>query len=94
MGDVILLRHGQTQWSRVGRHTGRTDLPLTPEGERDAAALAPALAERAVRAVFTSPAARAVRTAELAGLTVLHLDKDFDVIAQVTGQPTERLTMP
>jgi hypothetical protein len=31
---------------------------------------------------------------ELAGLTVLHLDKDFDVIAQVTGQPTERLTMP
>jgi probable phosphoglycerate mutase len=68
MGDVILLRHGQTAWSRAGKHTGRTDLPLTAEGERAAAALAPALAPLTVRAVFTSPATRAVRTAELAGL--------------------------
>jgi broad specificity phosphatase PhoE len=69
MGDLILLRHGQTEWSLVGRHTGRTDIPLTPRGEASAAALAPMLARRKVIAVFTSPARRAVRTAELAGLT-------------------------
>jgi broad specificity phosphatase PhoE len=68
MGDVILLRHGETEWSRDGRHTGRTDVPLTPAGEAAARALAPALAARPVAAVFTSPAQRAVRTAELAGL--------------------------
>ncbi len=68
MGELILLRHGQTEWSKAGRHTGRTDIPLTPEGEEAAKALAPALAARQVRAAFTSPAQRAVRTAELAGL--------------------------
>ncbi len=69
MGDLILLRHGETEWSRARRHTGRTDLPLTPAGEAAAAALAPAQAALNVRAAFTSPARRAVRTAELAGLT-------------------------
>src|SRR5580658_6303540 len=68
MGELIVLRHGETEWSRSGRHTGRTDIPLTERGEQ-----APALARRArehgpVVAVFTSPAGRAVRTAELAGL--------------------------
>lgn len=78
MGDLILLRHGQTEWSRAGKHTGRTDLPLTAAGERAAAALAPALASRAVpAAVFTSPATRAVRTAELAGLTDAKQDSDL-----------------
>jgi broad specificity phosphatase PhoE len=77
MGEVILLRHGQTEWSRAGKHTGRTDLPLTASGERAAAALAPALASRPVRAVFTSPATRAVRTAELAGLTGPKQDPDL-----------------
>lgn len=69
MGDLILLRHGETEWSRAGQHTGRTDVPLTAAGEAAAAALAPALAARTFAAVFTSPARRAVRTAELAGLT-------------------------
>src|SRR5579859_7119035 len=69
MGELILVRHGETEWSRAGRHTGRTDLPLTAAGEAAAAALAPALAARPIRAVFTSPAQRAVRTASLAGLT-------------------------
>jgi broad specificity phosphatase PhoE len=69
MGELILLRHGETEWSRSGRHTGRTDIPLTKRGEEAAAALAPALARRSIGAVFTSPASRAVRTAELAGLT-------------------------
>ena len=68
MGELIVLRHGETEWSRTGRHTGRTDIPLTARGEAAAAALSPALAKRDIRAVFTSPASRAVRTAELAGL--------------------------
>jgi probable phosphoglycerate mutase len=69
MGELILLRHGQTEWSKAGRHTGRTDIPLTADGEAAAKSLAPALAGRPIRAVFSSPARRAVRTAELAGLT-------------------------
>jgi broad specificity phosphatase PhoE len=66
MGELILLRHGETEWSQAGKHTGRTDIPLTPRGEAAAASLAPMLADRHIAAVFTSPAQRAVRTAELA----------------------------
>jgi broad specificity phosphatase PhoE len=66
MGDLILLRHGETEWSLAGKHTGRTDIPLTPRGEAAAAALAPRLRQRHIAAVFTSPAKRARRTAELA----------------------------
>jgi broad specificity phosphatase PhoE len=69
MGQLLLLRHGETEWSRSGRHTGRTDIPLTQRGEDAAAALAPGLARRDIVAVFASPAGRALRTAELAGLT-------------------------
>ena len=68
MGQLILLRHGETEWSASGRHTGRTDIPLTAVGEAAATELAPALARRQIRASFTSPALRALRTAELAGL--------------------------
>jgi probable phosphoglycerate mutase len=72
MGELILLRHGETEWSRDGKHTGRTDVPLTAKGIAGARALAPVVQERAagqpIIAVFTSPAQRAVRTAELAGL--------------------------
>ncbi|HEY1628098.1 MAG TPA: histidine phosphatase family protein [Streptosporangiaceae bacterium] len=66
MGDLILLRHGETEWSLAGKHTGRTDIPLTPRGEAAAAALAPQLAQANITAVFTSPAQRAILTAELA----------------------------
>jgi broad specificity phosphatase PhoE len=69
MGELILLRHGETAWSASGQHTGRTDIPLTARGEAAAAALAPALARRQVHAAFASPASRAARTAELAGLS-------------------------
>jgi broad specificity phosphatase PhoE len=68
MGDLILLRHGQTEWSKAGKHTGRTDIPLTAQGTASAVALAPMLAKRHIVAVFSSPAERAVRTAQLAGL--------------------------
>jgi broad specificity phosphatase PhoE len=81
MGELILLRHGETEWSRAGRHTGRTDVPLTPKGSVDAAALEPMLSRRAddgrLVAVFASPAQRAQRTAALAGLTVTKTDPDL-----------------
>jgi len=68
MSELILLRHGETEWSLAGKHTGRTDIPLTPRGEAHAEALAPLLARPHIVAVFTSPAKRAVSTAALAGL--------------------------
>ncbi|MFJ3089522.1 histidine phosphatase family protein [Streptomyces sp. NPDC086838] len=69
MGELILIRHGETEWSRNGRHTSYTDLPLTPLGERQARALAPLLADRSIALTLVSPLVRARRTAELAGLT-------------------------
>ncbi|MDT0396742.1 MULTISPECIES: histidine phosphatase family protein [Streptomyces] len=69
MGDLLLARHGETEWSRAGRHTGGTDLPLTPAGEAQATSLAPLLGGRTFGLVLTSPLVRARRTAELAGLT-------------------------
>jgi len=77
MGELILVRHGETEWSKAGRHTGRTDVPLTAAGEVRAAGLAPAIARRKIRAAFTSPASRAVRTAELAGLATAKQDPDL-----------------
>ena len=68
MGDLILLRHGETEWSRDGKHTGRTDVPLTTHGEEQAAAVRPLLAARKIVRALASPAARAQRTAALAGL--------------------------
>jgi probable phosphoglycerate mutase len=62
-----LVRHGATEWSRNGRHTSVTDLPLLPEGEEQARALMPRLAEVDFELVLTSPRQRARRTAELAG---------------------------
>src|SRR5580658_11097989 len=77
MGDLILLRHGETEWSKSGQHTGRTDVPLTPAGEAAAAALAPLVARRHIVAAFSSPAQRAARTAQLAGLTDVKQDPDL-----------------
>ena len=67
-GRLVLVRHGQTEWSRDGRHTGLTDLPLLPEGEEDARSLAEHLARFPFARVLTSDLGRARRTAELAGL--------------------------
>ena len=68
MASLVLLRHGQTEWSRDGRHTGNTDIPLTPLGEEQARALAPAVQYFSFGLVLSSPRERARRTAELAGL--------------------------
>jgi len=65
--DVWLVRHGETEWARLGRHTGRTDIPLTETGRDQARALGRRLAGHAFDLVLTSPLARASETAALAG---------------------------
>ncbi|GIJ20822.1 histidine phosphatase family protein [Micromonospora lutea] len=77
MSEILLVRHGETTWSASRRHTSHTDLPLTPDGERQARALGPALAGRRFVAVLTSPRLRALRTAQLAGLAVTGTDDDL-----------------
>jgi broad specificity phosphatase PhoE len=77
MGEIVLIRHGETEWSRSHQHTSYTDLPLTPEGERQAKVLGRALAGRRFVAVISSPRKRALHTAELAGLTVTAVDEDL-----------------
>jgi probable phosphoglycerate mutase len=75
--EIWLVRHGETEWSRDGRHTSVTDLPLTPRGEQQASVLRDRLAEASFDRVISSPLARAVRTAELAGLEVDEVDDDL-----------------
>ncbi len=66
--EIVLVRHGETEWSLSGQHTSRTDLPLTEHGRELAAGLRPALAERDFGLVLMSPLRRARETCELAGL--------------------------
>lgn len=77
MSELILVRHGETEWSRSGQHAGRTDVPLTDAGVAAGRTLAPALARRHVVAAFSSPLSRAMRTAELVGLTGVQPDPDL-----------------
>jgi broad specificity phosphatase PhoE len=65
--EVVVVRHGETEWSRTGRHTGRSDPPLTEEGERQARAVGEALRGRSFALVLSSPLLRALETASLAG---------------------------
>ncbi len=75
---VYLARHGETAWSLTGQHTGRTDLPLTPRGERNARRLGARLRGITFARVFTSPLRRAARTCELAGYAaVAEVDPDL-----------------
>jgi broad specificity phosphatase PhoE len=66
--EMVLARHGETEWSRDRRHTGRTDVPLTENGRRQAAVLGEALAGHGFARVVSSPLARALDTCRLAGL--------------------------
>ena len=75
--QLFLVRHGQTEWSRDGRHTSVTDLPLLPEGEEVARGLRDRLAGTSYALVLTSPRERARRTAELAGFPDAVLDEDL-----------------
>jgi broad specificity phosphatase PhoE len=77
MGELVLIRHGETEWSRSGRQAGRTDIPLTEAGVAAAEVLAPAVGRRQVAAAFTSPAGRARHTAGLVGLTNAVADPDL-----------------
>ncbi|MFD8720904.1 histidine phosphatase family protein [Streptomyces sp. NPDC059629] len=77
MGDLLLVRHGETEWSLSGQHTSWTDLPLTQHGEEQAKSLAPLLTGRTYALALSSPLDRAIRTAELAGLTGVLPDPDL-----------------
>jgi probable phosphoglycerate mutase len=80
VGNLLVVRHGATEWSLAGRHTGRTDLPLVAEGREQAAAVGTLLAGRSFALVLTSPLARARETCALAG---------WDGGAEVTGDLAE-----
>lgn len=66
--EIVLARHGETEWSKDGRHTGRTDIPLTEAGRREAMLLRDALGEWSFERVVSSPLQRALETCRLAGL--------------------------
>jgi broad specificity phosphatase PhoE len=76
-GELWVVRHGETSWSRSGRHTSRTELDLTPAGEQAARTVGERLAGTEFDRVLTSPRGRARRTAELAGFPDAQVDADL-----------------
>ncbi|MFB7505120.1 histidine phosphatase family protein [Streptomyces broussonetiae] len=77
MGDLFLVRHGETEWSRSGRHTGWTDVPLTEHGREEARQLMPLIRSHRIGAAFVSPLQRARETAELIGIHDARVDVDL-----------------
>ena len=92
--SIWLLRHGATEWSRNGRHTGSSDIPLLPEGEEEAKALAPRLSAQSFAQIWVSPLQRARRTCELAGLAAraeVHQDlREWDYGCLLYTSPSPR----
>ncbi len=81
-----LIRHGETAWSLSGRHTGRTDMPLTTRGEAEARSLGPLLSAICFSHVFTSPALRARQTCEMAGPGRMAVEVEADLAEWDYGQ--------
>jgi probable phosphoglycerate mutase len=83
--ELWLIRHGETEWSRSGKHTGRSDIPLTVKGEEDAKGLRPRLAGQSFSRVFSSPLLRARQTCELAGFSGA-FERDENLVEWDYGQ--------
>lgn len=77
VSDLLLVRHGETEWSRSGRHTGWTDVPLTEHGREEARRLRPLIQAYRIGAAFVSPLQRARETAELIGIHDARVDADL-----------------
>lgn len=95
MKELWLARHGETEWSRAHRHTGITDIPLTPDGVRQAEALGRRLREISFELVLTSPSVRARTTAEVAGFDEVETTDDlleFDY-GRYEGLTSEEITL-
>jgi broad specificity phosphatase PhoE len=82
---VLLVRHGQTEWSASGRHTSRTDLPMTADGEEQARGLRARLVDTEIDRILASPRERAQRTAEIAGVGV-DVETDPDLVEWDYGE--------
>ncbi|MCQ4121421.1 acid phosphatase [Rhodococcus tibetensis] len=90
---IVLLRHGETEWARAGKHTGRTDISLTDVGEEQARKLGPAVDALGLRdpLVIVSPRRRAQETAQLAGLKI---HRTWDALTEWDYGAYEGLTTP
>jgi probable phosphoglycerate mutase len=89
---LYFVRHGETEWSLSRQHTGRTDIPLTANGETQALSLVPWLSRRHFTHVLTSPSQRAARTCELAGLSA-HAVAEPDLMEWNYGEYEGRLSV-
>ncbi|MEU3986733.1 histidine phosphatase family protein [Streptomyces sp. NPDC026672] len=77
MADLFLVRHGETEWSRSGRHTSWSDVPLTEHGRDEARRLVPLIRSHRIGAAFVSPMQRALETARLIGVDGCRVDTDL-----------------
>jgi broad specificity phosphatase PhoE len=90
--EIVLVRHGETEWSRSGKHTGSTDVPLTEGGRRQAQLVGAALRDRRFAAVWSSPLSRAMETCRLAGFGDVAAPRD-DLVEWDYGEFEGRTTL-